>query len=297
MLPTQSIDRFINCCLFKLFRNTGYTQLMQKMALAYRVLLAALDVTYFLRADVDSVIPLHLILPLLPLAASGQAVQRVSTASPMGCGPVSAARWRSDASLGTLACQTECSVDKGCAYFTVDTSTGSCATFGPGCGSLITAAASSNVEGDVQRQRSEMPRYDVYEYRLRSSSVQQASSSLDYGAAVRPFVLGTILCENKVLYNDTHNPQWNNRRYREDLGLRTYPPYPEASGYAMSASLAAFLAGVGQSNSALAPLAWKAWAIEDTAVGTALAGLDVDLLQLPVEVRERMRVIRAPRGP
>ena len=31
-------------------------------------------------------------------------------------------------------------------------------------------------------------------------------------------------------------------------------------------------------------------------MGTVLAGLNVSLLQLPVEVRERMRVIRVPKG-
>ena len=36
-----------------------------------------------------------------------------------------------------------------------------------------------------------------------------------------------------------------------------YPPYPEASGYAMSADIAAFLASVGMAS--LAQLQWKAW--------------------------------------
>lgn len=49
-------------------------------------------------------------------------------------------------------------------------------------------------------------------------------------------------------------------------------------------------AGVGVGE--LSTLSWKAWAIEDSALGTILAGLRFDLLQMPTEVRERVRVIR-----
>lgn len=90
--------------------------------------------------------------------------------------------------------------------------------------------------------------------------------------------------------NDTHNPQWNNLLYRHDLGLGVYPPYPEASGYAMSSDIAAFLASVG--TGALSDLSWNAWAIEDSAMGTILAGLKFDMLQLSAEIREHIRVIR-----
>merc|ERR1711924_480168 len=104
---------------------------------------------------------------------------------------------------------------------------------------------------------------------------------------------GTILYGNRVLMDDTYNPQWNNANYRQDLGLEIYPPYPEASGYAMSAAVAAFLAGVGAGD--LAALSWKAWSIEDAAMGTVLAGLNVSLVQWPAELRDHMRVIRLHR--
>jgi hypothetical protein len=57
----------------------------------------------------------------------------------------------------------------------------------------------------------------------------------------------------------------------------------------MSADIAAFLASVGMAS--LAQLQWKAWAIEDSALGTILAGLSFDLVQMPTEVREHVRVI------
>lgn len=44
----------------------------------------------------------------------------------------------------------------------------------------------------------------------------------------------------------------------------------EASGYAMSADIAAFLAAVG--TEPLERLEWNGWAIEDSALGTILAG-------------------------
>merc|ERR1719362_2124057 len=53
---------------------SGYTWLFHKMALAYRTILARFDVEFFIRADVDSVLPLPLLLPLLPLAANAQAI-------------------------------------------------------------------------------------------------------------------------------------------------------------------------------------------------------------------------------
>ena len=105
----------------------------------------------------------------------------------------------------------------------------------------------------------------------------------------RAFILGTILHGNKVLVNDTYNPQWNNLQYTQDLGLTVYPPYPEASGYAMSSDLAAFLANVGIG--VLEDLEWKAWSIEDSALGTILAGLSFDMIQMPLEVRDHVRVI------
>ncbi|CAE7268186.1 POGLUT1 [Symbiodinium natans] len=113
------------------------------------------------------------------------------------------------------------------------------------------------------------------------------------------FNLMTVQClpeEGKVLTNDTHNPQWNNLHYSHDLGLGVYPPYPEASGYAISSDIAAFLASVG--SGALSELHWNAWAIEDSAMGTILAGLKFDMLQLPTEIREHIRdiavVVRCP---
>merc|ERR1712083_723224 len=92
--------------------------------------------------------------------------------------------------------------------------------------------------------------WQVFEYRLRSalSETQQDVATYKEKTKDRPrtsFVLGTILHGNKVLVNDTYNPQWNNRQYYEELGIDVYPPYPEASGYAMSAAVAAFLAKVG----------------------------------------------------
>ena len=86
---------------------------------------------------------------------------------------------------------------------------------------------------------------------------------------------------NEVLVNDTYNPQWNNLQYTQELGLTIYPPYPEASGYAMSADLAAFLSNVGMG--VLENLQWKAWSIEDSALGTILAGLSFDMIQMPVK--------------
>merc|ERR1711904_109129 len=85
----------------------------------------------------------------------------------------------------------------------------------------------------------------------------------------KPFVFGNILFANKVLTDDTFNPQWNNPRFLNDLGLTQYPPYAEASGYALSASLAHFLAHAARSSG----LSWKSgWAVEDTTFGVVLAG-------------------------
>ncbi|CAE8612973.1 unnamed protein product [Polarella glacialis] len=250
----------------------GYTKLLHKMALAYRALLARFPgASFFIRADVDSVLPLRLLLPLLPRAAAGNAV--VPRPDVTGCGDWSAARWTRPA-VGYLVCLTECAVDRGCVFFTLDSGSGDCATF-------TTCPGPSGAQ-----------QHEVFEYRLRAAVKQPdlAKALRTSPQTVRPFLLGTILHGNKVLVNDTFNPQWNNRRYSQDLGINVYPPYPEASGYAMSAGVAAFLAGVGEG--ALSTLAWKAWAIEDAVLGTVLAGLDLDLLQLPVEIRERIRVIR-----
>lgn len=175
------------------------------------------------------------------------------------------ARWRM-ASIGRLQCQIECAMDRLCHYFQVDPQ-GGCATFAT-CEPKEPAA-----DGAV-----------VFNYALRS-----VPGDLREGNG-NPFILGTILHGNKVLINDTYNPQWNNLQYSQDLGLSVYPPYPEASGYAMSADIAAFLASVGEPG-ALAQLHWKAWAIEDTALGTVLAGLSFDMIQMPTEVREHIRVI------
>jgi len=262
----------------------GYTWLLRKMALAYRALLAAFDIRYFLRTDVDNVLPLPLFLPLLLLAARKEAVVRVQDGSVPCASPP---RWRK-ASVGALVCQTECATDRGCTHFAVD-DIGGCETFSE-CG----VAARGN-SGDIHTY--------VYEYRLRAALRERPLSSSEEplrGSARGgdiAFVLGTILYGNRVLTGDVHNPQWNNAAYLQDLGVDAYPPYPEASGYAMSAAVAAFLAGVGEEGGALAPLAWKSWAIEDAAMGTALAGLNVSLLQLPVEVRDRMRVVRVARPP
>eukprot|EP00927_Polykrikos_kofoidii_P039036 TRINITY_DN33477_c0_g1_i1.p1 TRINITY_DN33477_c0_g1~~TRINITY_DN33477_c0_g1_i1.p1 ORF type:complete len:338 (-),score=47.70 TRINITY_DN33477_c0_g1_i1:185-1165(-) len=300
----------------------GYTRLLQKMVVAYRALLAVFDVAFFIRADVDSVLPLHLWWPLLPLASSDEALVRRTFAAPTGvpCGGA-AARWHGQVPNGRHSCQVQCAADRGCHFFAVapvglgrsgvdgGTSASSrsnwgrgdalCTTFAvcPGAvplsdGSTAGASIATDTGADdaVGKAR-------VYEYRLRAAlrsssfgtSVPRDQKSIRESA---PFMLGTILYMNDVLQNDTFNPQWNNPGYGEDLGLSVYPPYPEASGYALSASVAAFLAGVGQPGSALMALNWKGWAIEDAALGTALAGLDVRLLQLPVEVRNQMRVVR-----
>ena len=157
-------------------------------------------------------------------------------------------------------------MDRQCHYFQVD-SAGDCATFNT-CTPMKSLGSAA-----------------VFKYALRTSGdLEELTESHDH-----PFILGTILHGNKVLINDSYNPQWNNLEYSQDLGLSVYPPYPEASGYAMSADIAAFLASVGQAS--LAQLQWKAWAIEDSALGTILAGLSLDLLQMPTEVREHVRVI------
>eukprot|EP00931_Biecheleriopsis_adriatica_P008550 TRINITY_DN109707_c0_g1_i1.p1 TRINITY_DN109707_c0_g1~~TRINITY_DN109707_c0_g1_i1.p1 ORF type:complete len:720 (-),score=124.06 TRINITY_DN109707_c0_g1_i1:100-1935(-) len=249
----------------------GYTRLLQKMASAFRVLLVRFDVAFFIRADVDSVLPLRFFFDLLPFAAKGQAVIRLPGIS--NCGDSSTVRWKMR-SIGQLACQTECATDRGCNFYSL-TLQGDCMTFAE-C-----SMPSSQGQGEV------------FEYRLRTALRQSHSREIATDSQDRPFILGTILHGNKVFINDTHNPQWNNPKYSHDLGISVYPPYPEASGYAMSASVAAFLAGVGQD--ALSSLSWKAWAIEDAALGTILAGLDVDMLQLPREVREHIRVIRVPK--
>lgn len=166
----------------------GYTWLLQKMALAYRELLASFNVHFFIRADVDSVLPLKLLLPLLPISAHRQAVVQVASASSTGCGPVSAARWRSHQMFGHLSCQTECAVDRVCIFFTVDRNTGACATFGASCRSvLIDATARSAPEefSAVKTKRVQervsshgTPLYDVYEYRLRVA-LQESQSSVE----------------------------------------------------------------------------------------------------------------------
>ena len=202
--------------------------------------------------------PLEFLLPLLPRAANGQAVVPLPASN---CGDLG--RWRMP-SIGHLQCQIECAMDRQCHYFQVD-SAGDCTTFTT-CTPMKSRSAA------------------VFKYALRASGDLELTENHD-----RPFILGTILHGNKVLINDSYNPQWNNLEYSQDLGLSVYPPYPEASGYAMSADIAAFLASVGMAS--LAQLQWKAWAIEDTALGTILAGLSFDLLQMPTEVREHVRVI------
>jgi len=130
---------------------------------------------------------------------------------------------------------------------------------------------------------------EVFQYGLRGQVGVSSDVAPDGKAKRRAFILGTILHGNEVLVNDTYNPQWNNLQYTQELGLTIYPPYPEASGYAMSADLAAFLSNVGMG--VLENLQWKAWSIEDSALGTILAGLSFDMIQMPVEVREHVRVI------
>ena len=71
--------------------------------------------------------------------------------------------------------------------------------------------------------------HDLYSHEISQSGDLELTENHD-----RPFILGTILHGNKVLINDSYNPQWNNLEYSQDLGLSVYPPYPEASGYAMS---------------------------------------------------------------
>eukprot|EP00435_Cladocopium_sp_Y103_P018064 s1799_g4.t1 len=236
----------------------GYRQLMQKMVMAYRLLLDRFQVKFFIRADVDSVLPLEFLLPLLPRAANGQAVVHLPASN---CGDLG--RWRMP-SIGYLQCQIECAMDRRCHYFQVD-SAGDCTTF--------TTCTPMKSVGSAA----------VFKYALREmGDLEQLTENQNH-----PFILGTILHGNKVLINDSYNPQWNNLEYSHDLGLSVYPPYPEASGYAMSADIAAFLASVGVAS--LAQLQWNAWAIEDSALGTILAGLRFDLVQMPTEVREHVR--------
>lgn len=262
----------------------GYTSLLQKMALAYRLLLAGITTTYFIRADVDSVIPLQLLMPLMKSALRGDAVVRLSFGSRSTCrAPI---RWQRQF-VGFLVCQSECSVDRGCLYFAVDQA-GSCMTF------TTCEAFGHGHDGLLHDSGSAV--YDTYEYRLRAVSRGTPVEQPLHDGPVPAFILGTILYGNLVLRNDTFNPQWNNPRYREDLGLDVYPPYPEASGYAMTAAVAAFLAAAGSPGSGLQPLAWKAWAIEDAAFGTILAGLNVAMLQMPSEIRDHFRVIEVRPG-
>ena len=204
-------------------------------------------------------LPLEFLLPLLPRAANGQAVVPLPASN---CGDLG--RWWMP-SIGHLQCQIECAMDRQCHYFQVD-STGDCTTFTT-CTPIESLGSAA-----------------VFKYALRGSGDLELAENHDH-----PFILGTILHGNKVLINDSYNPQWNNLEYSQDLGLSVYPPYPEASGYAMSADIAAFLASLGIPP--LAQLQWKAWAIEDSALGTILAGLSFELLQMPTEVRQHVRVI------
>jgi hypothetical protein len=105
----------------------------------------------------------------------------------------------------------------------------------------------------------------------------------------RPFIFGNILFANRVQSGDTVNPQWNDPNFIDDVGLSVYPPYAEASGYALSASLAKFLATAASSNS----LSWKVgWAVEDSTFGMVLAGLSLSWVQMPWEIRSRVRVVK-----
>lgn len=111
----------------------------------------------------------------------------------------------------------------------------------------------------------------------------------------RPFVLGTVLYGNRVQLGDTLNPQWNDPELRDELGIQTYPPYAEASGYAMSAVLAAYLARAPAAAATSGVLRWRTWAVEDSGMGVLLAGLDFRWVQLPIEVRRHIRVVGSPR--
>lgn len=271
----------------------GYRNLLGKMALAYRMLLRDYSIRFVIRADADSVLPLAWYFGLLPFAEVGQAVVQKTQQSPASCSP--APRWMQLTEVGGyLVCQSECATSTSCRFFAVD-GRGRCSFFyscKPGTSPQPVPPEAMD-EGAI-----------VYEYRLRTllngittpTITDQQSQNHSYSDNTVPFVLGTILYGNRVFSHDTHNPQWNNHGYRQDLGLDVYPPYPEASGYAMSASVAAFLAAIGDpAMFSLARLRWRSWAIEDSSLGTILAGLDVSFLQLPSEVRYRQRVIRVNR--
>ena len=167
----------------------GYRQLMQKMSAAYRILLDRFLVQFFIRADVDSVLPLHFLLPLLPHAASGNGLVHMPA---VHCGDLGV-RWRM-VSVGRLQCQIECAMDRGCHFYQVN-SDGDCATF-----------------ADCKPQEAENMEADVYHYRLR----ELLTSEVEVGEGKYPFILGTILLKNQVLVNDTYNPQWNNLRYSQE---------------------------------------------------------------------------------
>jgi len=131
-------------------------------------------------------------------------------------------------------------MDRPCHFFQVN-SFGDCATFAEDCISSSESGPSAKLE--------------VFQYGLRGQVGVSSDVAPDGKAKRRAFILGTILHGNEVLVNDTYNPQWNNLQYTQELGLTIYPPYPEASGYAMSADLAAFLSNVGMG--VLENLQWR----------------------------------------
>mmetsp|Transcript_39648 Transcript_39648/g.91523 ORF Transcript_39648/g.91523 Transcript_39648/m.91523 type:complete len:710 (+) Transcript_39648:72-2201(+) len=263
----------------------GYTNLLLKMSLAYRMLLRRFDVSYFVRADVDSVLPLGWLFCLLAAASSGNAVVKLDPDEACLGTPL----W-AEAASGQLPCQSACALDRQCEFFVVDKRAGNCITFSRcSADQRFQLAQESYIDAfGVAVHNGELYQYSLRDV-VQGMGARRGACSAPK-VAVAPFILGTVLYGNKVLRNDTYNPQWNNIGYTHDLGLTVYPPYPEASGYVMSADVAAFIASIGDGS--LKRLAWKAWAIEDAAMGTALAGLDIAWYQLPTEIRDLMRVIQ-----
>ena len=71
-------------------------------------------------------------------------------------------------------------------------------------------------------------------------------------------------------YIDTISIAHTSKKSIKRVSTGLFRPVYKASGYAMSADIAAFLANVG--TGPLERLEWNAWAIEDSALGTILAG-------------------------
>ncbi len=267
----------------------GYSNLLHKMVAGYKHILKTYEVDFFIRADLDVQPPIRSLAVLTMITNLHEDIVQPERVPSRLCD--SSILYRFEAERPSK-CNSQCAVNNLCQLFSYAQESKTCYMHHD-CSSTRVANENMTTQEYLPRFLSqrliEIADLESQTWQLEVNNLL-ASIGLTWPIdksvkkSSKPFWYGIILYGNDVQLNDyEHKPHWNDPRFVDDLALNKYPPYAEASVYAISGVLGRYFSNLPDD------LNWKQWAVEDTSMGVVFAGLDIRYVQIPYEIFVRLR--------